>query len=74
MGGSVEGARIAEQTMISEMGEENYRAWRKEIGRKGRLAGVASGGSKRGGFAADPELAKEAGRIGGRVSKRRKMT
>lgn len=55
------------KTMVEKHGsEEAARAWFRSIGSKGGKA------STTGGFAANPELAKIAGSIGGRISKRKK--
>ena len=62
MAGTQAGGKSAAQTNIKRYGSEFYR----EIGRKGGLKGTT------GGFWADRELAKRAGRIGGLKSKRTK--
>lgn len=60
MAGTVEGGRKAAATNRKKYGKEFY----ANIGRKGGRNGHT------GGFAANPELAKIAGAIGGRKSKR----
>ncbi len=62
MSGTKQGGIKAAETNKSRYGKNFY----KKIG--------AVGGKKSttGGFAANPELAREAGRKGGRISKRRK--
>ena len=62
MAGTIEGGRKAAATVKAKFGIEFYR----EIGRLGGKNGHT------GGFAANPELAREAGRKGGRISKRGK--
>lgn len=62
MSGTHEGGRKAAATNIEKHGKDFYR----NIGRKGGLNGHT------GGFAANPELAREAGRKGGLISKRGK--
>ncbi len=55
------------KTMIQKHGsEEAAREWFRKIGTKGGKS------SHTGGFAANPELARIAGAIGGRKSRRRK--
>lgn len=56
----------AAETMRKRMGEEAYREFVKERGRKG---GIKTGMK---GFAIDRELARRAGRIGGSVSRKKK--
>lgn len=63
MAGSKQGGKKAAQTNYERHGKDFYR----EIGRKG---GAAKVGNK--GFALNPQLAREAGRKGGLVSKRGK--
>lgn len=63
------GALKAKLTIIERLGgEEQYKNWVQEIGR--------IGGSKTGakGFALNRELAREAGRKGGTISRRTKKT
>lgn len=60
MPGTIEGGRKAAATNKKKYGSEFY----AYIGRKGGRNGHT------GGFAANPELAKEAGRKGGKISKR----
>ena len=60
MPGTIEGGRKAAATNKKKYGKEFY----ANIGRKGGKNGHT------GGFAANPELAKEAGRKGGKISKR----
>ena len=60
MSGTKEGGKKAVQTNYARHGKDFYR----EIGRKGGANGHT------GGFAANPQLAKIAGAIGGRRSKR----
>lgn len=62
MAGTKEGGRKAAATTKKKYGKGFY----AEIGRKGGQNGHT------GGFAANPELAKEAGRKGGKISKRGK--
>lgn len=62
MAGTKTGGRKAAATNIKKYGRDFY----QEIGRKGGRNGHL------GGFAANPELAKIAGAIGGRKSKRGK--
>lgn len=62
MSGTIEGGRKAAKTNIKRHGKNFY----VELGRKGGRNGHT------GGFAANPELAREAGRKGGRISKRGK--
>lgn len=62
MSGTREGGRKAAQTNYDRHGKDFYR----EIGRKGGKNGHT------GGFASNPELARIAGAIGGRNSKRGK--
>ncbi len=61
MAGTKTGGLLAAQTNKKRYGSEFYR----EIGRKGGKI------SRNGGFAANPELAREAGRKGG-LSKKKK--
>lgn len=61
MAGTKAGGIKATATNIERYGKDFY----KRIGRKGGKAG------KTGGFAANPELAKRAGRIGGLKSTRK---
>lgn len=60
MAGTKAGGLKARQTNIERHGKDFYR----EIGAMGGRNGHT------GGFAANPELAREAGRIGGKISKR----
>ena len=60
MPGTIEGGRKAAATNKKKYGKELY----ANIGRKGGKNGHT------GGFAANPELAREAGRKGGKISKR----
>lgn len=62
MAGNIEGGRKAAATNKEKYGKDFY----AEIGRKGGRNGHT------GGFAANPELARIAGRKGGRISKRGK--
>lgn len=62
MAGNIEGGRKAAITNKKKYGRDFY----AEIGRKGGRNGHT------GGFAANPELARIAGRKGGRISKRGK--
>lgn len=63
MAGTKEGGKKAADTNKKRYGSDFY----KKIG--------STGGKKSttGGFAANPELAREAGRKGGKISKRRKL-
>lgn len=63
MAGTVKGGKKAAQTNRARHGSDFY----ANIGRKG---GSVKG--TKGGFAANPKLAQEAGRKGGLVSRRRK--
>lgn len=60
MAGTKEGGRKAAASNIERYGKD----WYKKIGRIGGKNGHT------GGFAANPELAKEAGRKGGKISRR----
>lgn len=60
MAGTKTGGRKAAATNIKKYGRDFY----QEIGRKGGRNGHT------GGFASNPELAKIAGRKGGRISRR----
>lgn len=60
MGGTIEGGRKARETNYKTYGPDFYR----KIGSKGGQNGNT------GGFAANPELARMAGRKGGRISRR----
>lgn len=62
MAGTKAGGQKAAATIKKKYGKDFY----AEIGRKGGQNGHT------GGFAANPELAKEAGRKGGKISKRGK--
>lgn len=62
MAGTVKGGKAAATTNKTRHGKDFY----ARIGRKGGQNG------RTGGFAANPELAREAGRLGGKVSRRRK--
>lgn len=62
MSGTIEGGRKAAKTNIEKYGKNFY----AEIGRKGGSKGHT------GGFASNPQLAKEAGRLGGQISRRGK--
>lgn len=62
MAGTKAGGQKAASTNKTKYGKDFY----AEIGRKGGRNGHT------GGFAANPELAREAGRKGGRISKRGK--
>ena len=62
MAGNTEGGKKAAATNKEKYGKDFY----AEIGRKGGRNGHT------GGFAANPELARIAGRKGGRISKRGK--
>ena len=62
MAGNIEGGKKAAATNKEKYGKDFY----AEIGRKGGRNGHT------GGFAANPELARIAGRKGGRISKRGK--
>lgn len=62
MGGTVEGGKQAAATNKERYGDGFYKA----IGRKGGKL------SKGGGFASNPDLAVEAGRRGGKASRRPK--
>ena len=62
MSGTLEGGRKARDKNYKRYGEDFYR----NIGRKGGSAPT----EKPKGFAANPELARKAGAIGGRVSRR----
>lgn len=61
MAGTVNGGKLAAETNKKRYGKTFY----QEIGRKGGQI------SRNGGFAANPELAREAGRKGG-LSKKKK--
>jgi general stress protein YciG len=63
MAGTKQGGQKAAQTNKERYGTDFYRKIGQVGGRK----------STTGGFAANPELAREAGRKGGRKSKRRKL-
>lgn len=60
MAGTKEGAQKARKTLYERYGKD----WYKTIGQKGGKNGHT------GGFYANPELAKAAGRKGGAISKR----
>lgn len=60
MAGTISGGKKAAQTNIKRHGKDFY----VELGRKGGKAGHT------GGFASNPELARIAGSIGGKKSKR----
>lgn len=60
MAGTIEGGKKSAQANKERYGKDFY----ARIGRKGGKAGHT------GGFAADPELARRAGSIGGKKSKR----
>lgn len=62
MSGTREGGLKAAKTNKERHGKEFY----KKIGKVGGERGTT------GGFAANPELARKAGRKGGKISKRRK--
>lgn len=62
MSGTKSGGKRAAATNIARYGADFY----KRIGAKGGRNGTT------GGFAANPELARIAGRKGGRISRRRK--
>lgn len=66
MSGTLRGGKRAAITNKEKYGENFYR----EIGRKGG----SKPNTKPKGFAANPALAKEAGRKGGKISKRGKST
>lgn len=61
MGGTKTGGKLAAQTNKALYGDDFYR----RIGKKG-------GSISRGGFATNRALASRAGKIGGRISRRRK--
>jgi general stress protein YciG len=63
MAGTTEGGRKAYETCLKKYGEDFY----KNIGRRGGQNGHT------GGFAANVELARAAGRKGGKISKRGKV-
>lgn len=63
MSGTKEGGRKCRNTNLARYGADYY----KEMGRKG---GLVCGTKK--GFAANPELARIAGRKGGKISRRGK--
>lgn len=60
MAGTKAGGKKAAQTNMEKYGDDFYAS----IGRKGGRNGHT------GGFASNPELAREAGRKGGRISRR----
>lgn len=60
MAGTKAGGKKAAQTNMAKYGEDFY----SRLGRKGGRNGHT------GGFASNPELAREAGRKGGRISRR----
>lgn len=60
MSGTAEGAAKAKASIVERYGKDYFR----EIGRLGGKNG------RTGGFAYDPNLAKEAGKKGGKISKR----
>lgn len=62
MSGTKEGGLKVKATLIKRHGENFF----KEIGRKGGMVCCQKG------FACNPELAKSAGRKGGKISKRGK--
>ena len=64
MAGTVKGGRAAAQTNKTRHGSDFY----ARIGAKGGKLG------KTGGFAANRDLARKAGAIGGRISRRRKAS
>lgn len=64
MSGTLTGGKLAAETNKKRHGSDFYR----EIGRKGGLKGTT------GGFYANRELAREAGKIGGRLSRRGSAT
>lgn len=64
MAGTITGAKKATETIKKKYGADYYR----QLGHKGGSAIT----NKPRGFAANPELAKRAGRIGGKKSKRGK--
>jgi len=55
-------------TMIKKHGTEE--AWKEYMGSLGKKGGANGVGSNKG-FAANPELARTAGALGGRISKRK---
>jgi general stress protein YciG len=63
MAGTKQGGQKAAQTNKERYGTDFYR----------KIGQVGGKKSTTGGFAANPELAREAGRKGGRKSKRRKL-
>jgi general stress protein YciG len=64
MSGTREGGLTAAATNKARYGKDFYR----------KIGAVGGKKSTTGGFAANPELAREAGRKGGKKSKRRKVT
>lgn len=64
MSGTKAGFAKAKAAMIAKWGEEGYHEHYRKMGMKG---GAASG---KGGFYNNPELARRAGSIGGKRSKR----
>lgn len=64
MAGTIKGGRAAAKTNKTRHGSDFY----ARIGAKGGQNG------KTGGFAANRDLARKAGAIGGRISRRRKAT
>jgi uncharacterized protein len=64
MAGTKEGGRAAAETNKKKYGSDFYAAIGAKGGKKGRT----------GGFFANRELAREAGRKGGRISRRTKKT
>lgn len=73
MSGTIEGGKKA-----SAMNMAREAGFYTRIGRMGGLNGVGDeyklGGSKASGFAANPKLASKVGVVGGRKSRRHKMT
>lgn len=64
MSGTLDGGKKAAKTNVERYGKDFY----KRIGSKGGRNGY--GPDYRGGFASNPELARIAGRKGGRISRR----
>jgi general stress protein YciG len=64
VGGTKEGGQAAARTNKQRHGEDFY----SRIGKKGGKLG------RTGGFYANPELASQAGKVGGQKSRRRKVS
>ena len=71
MAGSKAGAAKMKQTMIDRFGSEE--AWREAMRNNGSKGGKRSSNllGNAGGFAVNRELAREAGKVGGTISRRK---